>query len=404
MIRERSSHGYFDDLMRFYRHAVIRASLRHSILKRSCSDTIQARKFDLNCMIDHRFEDGSIKKGLVHRKAGQAVLELCSEYFDLQSKDVYILSTGNYFNLETLPQSEFKGIVNLSRLNDSRRVNKFLEVLNGKLVDGGVFIGCVETYAIRKNKLLNRYLFPFNYIVYLLDTIFHRVLPKLKLTQRLYFYLSRGKGRMLSRAEMFGRLYSCGFEVEKQLESNNKLYYVARKINSPSYDLNPTYGPLISLRRVGKDGVVFKVYKLRTMYPYAEYLQDYVFKNNELDEGGKFKDDFRISPLGKILRKFWIDELPMIWNLLKGDMKLIGVRPLSRHYFSLYSPELQKMRTETKPGLVPPFYADMPKTLEEIMLSEKKYLELYKQNPIITDIKYFFLIFRNIFFRGARSK
>jgi len=344
------------------------------------------------------------RKQLIYKKVGQKVLTLCSQYIDLDSKDVYILSTGNYFNLEVLPNCEFKGILNLSRLNDSRRVNKFLELLNTKLVNGGVFIGCVETYAIRRNRLLEKYVFPFNYLVYSFDTIFHRILPKLSITQRVYFYLTKGKGRMLSRAEMFGRLYSCGFEILNQLESNNKLYYVARKIDEPVYDLHPTYGPLIKLRRVGKNGEIFKVFKLRTMYPYAEYLQDYVFKHNELDEGGKFKDDFRVSPLGRFLRKFWIDELPMFWNLFKGDMKLIGVRPLSKHYFNLYTSEVQDLRTKVKPGLIPPFYADMPKTLDQIILSEKKYLELYAKNPITTDIKYFFKIFTNILFRGARSK
>jgi lipopolysaccharide/colanic/teichoic acid biosynthesis glycosyltransferase len=188
------------------------------------------------------------------------------------------------------------------------------------------------------------------------------------------------------------------------MQANNRLYFVAKKVDNPAFDKDPTYGPLIKLRRVGKDGKIFKVYKLRTMYPYAEYLQDYVYKHNELDEGGKFKDDFRVSPLGRLLRKFWIDEFPMFWNLIKGDMKLIGVRPLSKHYFSLYTPEVQEMRTRVKPGLVPPFYADMPKTLDDIILSEKKYLELYAQNPLKTDISYFFKIFTNIFFRGARSK
>ena len=140
------------------------------------------------------------------------------------------------------------------------------------------------------------------------------------------------------------------------------------------------------------------------MYPYSEYLQDYVFKNHQLDEGGKFKNDFRVSPLGRFFRKFWLDEIPMIWNLLKGDMKIIGVRPLSNQYFNLYTKELQEKRIRTKPGLLPPFYADMPKTLEEIMDSELKYLEAYEKAPLATDLKYFWLILKNILFRGARSK
>jgi len=157
------------------------------------------------------------------------------------------------------------------------------------------------------------------------------------------------------------------------------------------------------LKRIGKDYKKFNVYKVRTMHPYSEYLQEYIYNQNNLQAGGKIKNDFRISLAGKFLRRFWIDELPMLINILKGNMKLVGVRPLSPHFFSLYSEDLQKLRTQFKPGLIPPFYADLPKTFEEIMESEKKYLNLYKKSPFITDVKYLLLAFKNIVFKGARS-
>ncbi len=81
-----------------------------------------------------------------------------------------------------------------------------------------------------------------------------------------------------------------------------------------------------------------------------------------------------------------------------------GVRPLSQHYYSLYNDDLKQKRIKFKPGLVPPFYADMPKTLEEIMSSEMRYLEAYEKHPILTDFSYFFKAFFNIFFRRARSQ
>ena len=93
----------------------------------------------------------------------------------------------------------------------------------------------------------------------------------------------------------------------------------------------------------------------------------------------------------------------MLYNWLKGDLKLVGLRPLSRHYLSLYKPELIEKRMKYKPGLIPPFYSDMPKTLNEIMESEEKYLYLYEKNPVQTDIKYFFRCIYNIIFKGARS-
>ena len=146
------------------------------------------------------------------------------------------------------------------------------------------------------------------------------------------------------------------------------------------------------------------MYKLRTMHPFAEYLQDYIFQKNNLQEGGKFKDDFRVSTLGKYMRKFWIDELPMIFNLLKGDLKIVGVRPLSKQYFNLYSKELKERRLQYKPGLVPPFYADMPKTLKEIMESELKYLNQYDKHPFFTDLVYLWKALYNILIKKARSK
>ena len=139
------------------------------------------------------------------------------------------------------------------------------------------------------------------------------------------------------------------------------------------------------------------------MYPFAEYLQDYMYQMHELKDGGKFDHDFRVSTMGKIMRRLWIDELPMLYNLLKRNMKLVGVRPLSRQYFNLYNKELQDKRIKHKPGLIPPFYYDLPKTLEEIQQSEMKYLEAYEKSPFRTDWKYFWKAIFNIVIKQARS-
>ena len=94
----------------------------------------------------------------------------------------------------------------------------------------------------------------------------------------------------------------------------------------------------------------------------------------------------------------------MLFNIIKGDMKIVCARPLSEHFFSLYDKDLQEKRIKNKPGFIPPYYVDLPKTMTEIMESERKYLSLYEKNPIRTDIKYFFLAFKNVLFRGVRSK
>jgi len=139
------------------------------------------------------------------------------------------------------------------------------------------------------------------------------------------------------------------------------------------------------------------------MYPYSEYLQQYVYDKNKLQKGGKFKDDFRVSALGNFMRETWLDELPMLYNWLKGDVKLFGVRPLSMQFLSIYDHELRDLRKQVKPGLVPPFYADMPETLEEIQESELRYLQSYLRKPFKTQYTYLWKAFVNIIIRGARS-
>ncbi len=95
----------------------------------------------------------------------------------------------------------------------------------------------------------------------------------------------------------------------------------------------------------------------------------------------------------------------MILNFCRGEMKLVGIRPLSQQYFSLYSKELQEKRTKAKPGLLPPFYADMPKTLDDIQASEMKYLIACEEKGTFrTDVTYLFKILGNIIFKKARSK
>jgi len=104
------------------------------------------------------------------------------------------------------------------------------------------------------------------------------------------------------------------------------------------------------------------------------------------------------------MRKLWLDELPMLYNWVKGDFALVGVRPLSFQYLSTYDPELQALRKKVRPGLVPPFYADLPETFKEICDSERRYIQSFLKHPVRTQIRYFTKSFVNIVFKGARSK
>lgn len=340
---------------------------------------------------------------LIREEHGQEVLDFIKTHIDKRSPDTEYLNSTTRFNVLKI-QYISKNIVNLAPLNKIGKLNKFIESVSVKLEFSGYFISCAITNSTRKEQILKRYPLIINHIVYLHYYLYHRVIPKLHYLKRFYFLFNRHINRSLSNAEVLGRHYSCGFEYVDHKLIGNYTWYVMKKTSYPLMVFNPTYGPLIRLKRVGKNGKIIDVYKLRTMHPYSEFIQEFVYDRYDLDEGGKFKDDFRITTLGKICRKFWIDELPMFINLLKGEMKLVGVRPLSRQYYSLYPEEIQQLRIKFKPGLLPPYYADLPKSFDEIVASEKKYLERYQKNHFSTDFIYFILILKNIFFKKARSK
>lgn len=242
-------------------------------------------------------------------------------------------------------------------------------------------------------------------IYYPLHFFIRRVIPKIKGFRKISRLLNLPID--MSKSEIMGRLIYQGFNIIS-LHDNNEETIIVAKVN-PAYNpslikAQPSEGILFKMLRMGKNEEQITVYKLRSMHPYAEYVQEYIYLNHGLDIGGKFKDDFRVSTGGKFIRKYWIDELPMIINLIKGDIKLIGVRPISQHYFNLYPESLKSLRVKTKPGLLPPFYADMPKTFEEIIQSELTYLKAYQNNPFRTDLEYFIKIIKNIFINRVRSK
>jgi lipopolysaccharide/colanic/teichoic acid biosynthesis glycosyltransferase len=321
----------------------------------------------------------------------------------LDDVNVKVVSTAEVLSLELLEDGDIDCIINLNKINNVRYVNKFFAAANQRLPQHGYYIGRVETKNQRKERIYNRFPWPIATPYYLFDFVFHRMLPKMHLSRKFYFWATKGQNRVITLSETLGRLISCGFEIVDFREVEGHTWFIGKKRESPRYDFNPTYGLFVKLTRVGKDGKYIQVRKFRTMHPFSEYIQEYLFNKNNLKEGGKLDRDFRITSWGKVIRKLWIDEIPMIWNLLKGEIKLFGVRPLSRHYFSLYPEDFQQMRIRHKPGLIPPFYVDMPKTLDEIVDSEKRYLEAYERNPLKTDIVYLYKALCNIIIRKARS-
>jgi exopolysaccharide biosynthesis polyprenyl glycosylphosphotransferase len=118
----------------------------------------------------------------------------------------------------------------------------------------------------------------------------------------------------------------------------------AIKLSSP--------GPVLFVQtRKGKNGREFKLYKFRTMYQDAEERKkDFLAQNEMKGQIFKLKDDPRITPLGKFLRKTSLDELPQFINILKGDMSLVGTRPPTVEEFESYEAR-HRRRLSIQPGL-----------------------------------------------------
>ena len=120
-------------------------------------------------------------------------------------------------------------------------------------------------------------------------------------------------------------------------------------------------GPAIfKHRRIGKDGHPFDLYKFRSMRTggddtgYMNYLKELIESDHEKNGNGKpyskMEDDPRVTRMGKFLRKYYLDELPQLWNVLRGEMSLVGPRPHVQLEVDSYSSE-QRRRLDVRPGV-----------------------------------------------------
>ncbi|MDE6603573.1 MAG: sugar transferase [Lachnospiraceae bacterium] len=111
-------------------------------------------------------------------------------------------------------------------------------------------------------------------------------------------------------------------------------------------------GPVFFVQqRAGKDMKPFSIYKFRSMYVDAEKRMDEMMKNNEqTGHAFKIKNDPRITRAGKVIRRFSIDELPQLINIIKGDMSIVGPRPILTFQMEACSP-YERQRLVVQPGL-----------------------------------------------------
>ena len=334
---------------------------------------------------------------------GKRGFEFITTYFDKYNPKHALISSGNVEDIKSLSGNNYQLIVSSTSVDKLISINEYFSEINNKLEKNGLFILRFVPQHIIQNNIKTNHTFLIRNILFLWHFVFHRIFPKLTATRNIYFALTKGKKRSIRKLEMLGRLSACGFKLVNEHQTPQHLFLTVKKEATPSFDKYSSYGLLFKMRRIGKSGKEIMVYKVRTMVPFSEYLQEDFIKKNQLQKGGKICNDIRITALGKIMRKLWIDELPNFANVIKGEMKIVGVRPLSKQYLSMYTTEMQNMRKQVKPGIIPPFYVDLPETLEEIQESEKKYIQSYLKHPIQTDIKYFAKACKNIIVKRLTS-
>lgn len=161
-------------------------------------------------------------------------------------------------------------------------------------------------------------------------------------------------------------------------------------------------GPLFfAQKRVGKNGRFFKIYKFRSMYRDAEERKKELESQNEMNGlMFKMKDDPRITKVGKFIRKTSIDELPQFFNVLKGDMSLVGTRPPTVDEFKQYETH-QKRRLSAKPGITGLWQVsgrNNIKDFEDVVKLDVQYIDNWSLGM---DIKILLKTIRVVFEKGG---
>lgn len=181
------------------------------------------------------------------------------------------------------------------------------------------------------------------------------------------------------------------------------LLYIIIKI---SYILTKDFNPIIyKHERIKKNGETFMLYKFRTMVPNSKEMLEEMLKQpeykREWKQFHKFENDPRITKIGNILRKTSLDEIPQVLNIIKGDMSLIGPRPMLQEEVDEYKNKKDKLLS-VKPGLTGWWAVNGRSCTSN---NKRKKLELYYVDhmSVKLDIKIFFMTILKVFKReGAK--
>lgn len=352
----------------------------------------------------NRFDNFNDLQKTIINESSIDVLHYISEHLDLKKYFQSVLfSTANHTYTDDVDFDNIHAIINFKKINSLRYINEHFRSVNKLLPQAGIYIGRAETYWERKVRIYKKVGRQIGRAIWILDFIFNRILPRLKYISSIYYYFTKGMYHTMAHPEVLGRLVYAGFDIIDYKVINGLFYFTAIKTHDPIEIDSPTYHPIIRLLRIGRRGKMIGVYKLRTMHPYAEFLQDYVLKIHGYDESGKPANDFRVTRWGRFFRRHWLDELPQLVNVIKGEMKLVGLRPLSNVRFNQFPEDLKTERIKYKPGCIAPYVAlKMPDDKMNIE-AERIYIRDLQNNPRLTDLRYFLKAVYNILTFKIRS-
>ena len=175
---------------------------------------------------------------------------------NIPSRKLTVLNNHLSKNIETLPDLSQQLLINNHKLNDCRRINEYLLSTYSKLETGGLLFGNIlplESLTLNLRKKMPHFLFliilPFHFFL-------HRVIPKLSFTKQLYFYITKGRNRVVSKSELLGRLAFCGYQLVNEIIIDGNFYFISKKKKTVSKENSPSYGPIVKLKKLRLERMV----------------------------------------------------------------------------------------------------------------------------------------------------
>jgi lipopolysaccharide/colanic/teichoic acid biosynthesis glycosyltransferase len=329
-------------------------------------------------------------------ECGYDVYNYIKGHFNIDYRGILLFTPKKHFLHDYIDFNNVRIIVNLTQINYIQDIDSYFQSINKLLPDSGLYIGCVQTNLFKYAQLKAKYGKVLGNLASFKEFAVHRVLAKMEYCRRFYRIFTQHKYHALSLAEALGRFSYGGFDIVDYKNINGITYFVGIKTTEPHTE-KVTSGLFFSMNRVGKNGKLIKVYKLRTMHPYSEYLQAYIVKMNGFNDLGKPKDDFRLAGWGKIMRKLWIDELPQLLNIVRGELGIFGVRPLSQTMYNRMPEDVQIERIKYKPGIIPPSAALGKHGVQGCIDAERTYFhEIKTKGTLRTNTQFFLQAMSNI--------